>query len=89
MVGRSMRDAVIEPARASLNPHLREAQERARGAGAVGTFLGGSGPCVIAVYDMNRVNGNDIAAAMRRVYADHGLESETWVTTWGEGCRRV
>lgn len=89
LIGRSMMDAVVEPVRASLNPHLREAQNAARGAGAAGVFLGGSGPCVIAIYDMNKINGNDIAAAMRQVYADHGLASDTWVTTWGEGCRRL
>ncbi len=89
LVGRSMMDAVIEPARAPLNHHLAEAESAARAAGASGVFLGGSGPCVIAVYDMDKRDGQGIAGAVREVYARHGLASDTWVTTWGEGCRRI
>lgn len=89
LVGRSMSDQVIEPARAPLNPGLREAEAAALGAGAAGSFLGGSGPCVIAVYDRKRADGEAIAEAVRNVYAANGVDSDTWVTTWGEGCRRI
>ncbi|MBI0583522.1 MAG: homoserine kinase [Methanomassiliicoccus sp.] len=89
LVGRSMADRVIEPARAKLNPHLKEAEAAAMDAGAAGAFLGGSGPCVIAVYDRKRIEGEGIAEAVRKVYEEHGLKSDNWVTTWGEGCRRV
>lgn len=89
LVGRSMKDIVIEPARAPLNPHLGEAEEAAMRAGASGSFLGGSGPCVIAIYDRDKVEGNSIAEAVRKVYEGHGIKSDSWVTTWGEGCRRT
>ena len=89
LVGRSMMDVIIEPARARLNPHIKEAEAAAMKAGAVGAFLGGSGPCAIAVYDRDKVDGNGIAEAVQKVYGGHGYKSETWVTTWGEGCRRV
>jgi homoserine kinase len=89
LVGRSMADQVIEPARAPLNPNLKEAEAAARAAGAAGSFLGGSGPCVIAIYDRKRADGEAIAEAVREVYSDNGVKSDTWVTTWGEGCRRL
>lgn len=89
LIGRSMKDVVIEPARAPLNHHLQEAESAAKDAGAAGVFLGGSGPCVIAIYDLELREGRDIAAAVRDVYGRHGINSDTWVTTWGDGCRRV
>jgi homoserine kinase len=89
LIGRSMGDRVIEPARAPLNPHLGEAEVAAREAGAAGAFLGGSGPCVIAIYDRKKVDGEEIAAAVRGVYRQHDVQSDQWVTTWGEGCRRL
>jgi homoserine kinase len=89
LVGRSMADQVVEPARAPLNPHLKEAEAAALKAGASGAFLGGSGPCVIAIYDRKKADGEGIAEAVRDVYSGNGLKSDTWVTTWGEGCRRL
>lgn len=88
LIGRSMRDVVIEPARAPLNPRLREAEAAATKAGAAGAFLGGSGPCVIAVYDMAKNDGKGIAEAVRDIYVNDGIKCDTWVTTWGQGCRR-
>ena len=84
-----MADQVVEPARAPLNPHLKEAETAALKAGASGAFLGGSGPCVIAIYDRKKADGEGIAEAVRDVYSGNGIKSDTWVTTWGEGCRRL
>jgi homoserine kinase len=89
LIGRSMADQVVEPARAPLNPHLKEAEAAAMEAGAAGSFLGGSGPCVIAIYDRKKAEGEAIAEAVREVYLRNGIKSDTWVTTWGEGCRRL
>lgn len=90
LIGKSMSDIVIEPARAKLNPGLNEAKDAALSAGAAGSFLGGSGPCVIAVYDMSLVNGEDIMEAMLGSYERAKIDvDKSWVTTWGEGCRSV
>jgi len=89
LIGDSMRDLVIEPARAVLNPHLMEAEKAALDAGASGAFLGGSGPCVIAVYDKDRVRGQAVEAAVRAVYEGHSIKCNTWVTSPGPGCRRI
>ena len=89
LIGDSMRDIVIEPARASLNPHIIEAEQAARDAGAAGAFLGGSGPCLIAIFDRSITNGDAIASAVREVYTSNNIEVNTWITRAGQGCRRL
>lgn len=89
LIGDSMKDVVVEPARASLNPYLLEAEKAAMGAGAAGAFLGGSGPCMIAIYDRSAGDGKAIAAAVRDVYGSNGVRSDTWITHAGPGCRRL
>ncbi|WP_400259708.1 homoserine kinase [Candidatus Methanomassiliicoccus intestinalis] len=90
LIGKSMSDVVIEPARAKLNPGLNEAKEAAIEAGAAGAFLGGSGPCVIAAYDLTYVDGQTILEAMLGSYERAKIAiDKTWITTWGEGCRSL
>lgn len=89
LIGRSMMDVIIEPARARLNPHLKEAEIAAVKSGASGAFLGGSGPCVISVFDKSRSDGNAIVEAVKKVYSSNGIVSEAWITSPGAGCREV
>ncbi len=88
LMARSLKDAVIEPARAPLVPHLRDAEQAALRAGAFASFLGGSGPCVASFFDKDRTDGRIIAEAVQDVYRYHGIDCAAWVTCWGEGCRR-
>ncbi|HVO77374.1 MAG TPA: homoserine kinase [Methanomassiliicoccales archaeon] len=88
LIGRSIGDAVAEPSRAKLVPHLGKAEKVAREAGAVAAFLGGSGPCIAALFDRETADGRIIAENVRRAYEEEGVGSEAWVTTWGKGCRR-
>jgi homoserine kinase len=89
LIARSIDDIIIEPARAPLVPHLKSAERAAMNAGAIASFLGGSGPCIAAFYDTDKVNGIDIAAAVQKFYEGHGVECFCWVTGWGEGCSVV
>ena len=89
MIARSIHDVIVEPARAPLVPFLKEAERTAIEAGAFASFLGGSGPCIAAFFDMDRTDGMQIAGAMQRFYEGHGVECFCWVTTWGEGCKLV
>jgi homoserine kinase len=89
LIARSAQDAVFEPARTKLVPHLKEAEAAAVKAGAVCSFLGGSGPCVISFYKRSEGNGDAIAAAVKKVYADGKMKCDTWVTTWGSGCKEI
>lgn len=89
LIGRSMKDVVIEPARAHLIPHLEEAKALAIKSGATGSFLAGSGPCIAAVFNKQSTDGKEIAESLRRLYEDNGIGCKSWVTAPGDGCRRI
>ncbi|OPY32493.1 MAG: Homoserine kinase [Methanomassiliicoccales archaeon PtaU1.Bin124] len=88
LVARSVKDRIIEPARTPLIPHLQEAEEAAKRAGAMASFLGGSGPCICSFYDLDKVDGSVVGTAVQNLYENRGIECLCWVTTWGEGCRK-
>ena len=89
LIGRSVKDAVFEPARAHLVPHLKEAESVAMSHGALVSFLGGSGPCIISFYDKGSHDGIQIADSIKSLYAENGMKCDTWVTECGSGCRRI
>jgi len=89
LIGRSIHDIIVEPARAPLVPFLKDAEKAAIGAGAFASFLGGSGPCIAAFFDRSKVDGLCIARAVQKFYEGHGVECFCWNTTWGAGCERV
>lgn len=88
LIGRSVKDAVFEPARTKLVPHLKDAEKAALSAGAKASFLGGSGPCIISFFKKSEMDGRNIADAVKSVYDKNNMLCDTWVTTWGAGCRR-
>ena len=89
LIGRSINDIIVEPARAPLVPFLKDAEKAAVDAGAFASFLGGSGPCIAAFFDRGKVDGLVIARAVQKFYEGHGVECFCWNTTWGTGCNRV
>ncbi|MDR1404726.1 MAG: homoserine kinase [Candidatus Methanoplasma sp.] len=89
MISRSVKDAVFEPARTKLVPHLKEAEKEALSNGALVSFLGGSGPCIMSFYDGNTNLGNTIAESVKAVYSKNNIKCDTWVTRPGIGCRRI
>lgn len=89
LIKRSIQDLVSEPNRKKLVPHLEEAKEAAISSGALASFLGGSGPCIMSFYDKNIGDGDLIANKVKSVYTRAGIECETWVTVCSKGCRRI
>ena len=89
LIGRSVSDVIVEPVRAPLVPHLKEAEEAAMKAGALASFLGGSGPCVASFFDLSLSDGRAIGEAVGRVFESKGVKVDVWVDGWGKGCRRV
>ena len=89
LIGRSVADMVFEPARAPLVPHLKEAEKAAMNHGAIVSFLGGSGPCVMSFYDKSTHKGEVIAESVRKVFNDNNMKCDIWVTDCGTGCRRL
>jgi homoserine kinase len=70
LIGRALEDHVAEPLRAALVPGFRQVQAAARGAGALGCSLSGSGPSIFALctspVDAERV-ADAMAAALREL----------------------
>ncbi|NLU45634.1 MAG: homoserine kinase [Euryarchaeota archaeon] len=89
LIGRSVKDIIVEPARTHLVPLLKQAEDTAMSHGALTSFLGGSGPCVITFYNKKTHDGGIIAAAIADLYDKNGIGCETWITECGEGCRRI
>lgn len=81
MVGRGMRDALVEPVRAELVSGYRAVREAALGAGALGVALSGAGPSVVAICEV----GDAAASAMECAFAEHGVAAEGFVTEPGNG----
>lgn len=89
LIGRSIQDLISEPNRAHLVPHIKEAESAAMSHGALASFLGGSGPCIMSFYDKNTHDGNIIAESVKSVFTQADIGCKTWVTDCGEGCRRI
>ena len=89
LLGRSVKDAVFEPARNHLIPHLSEAKSAALSHGAKASFLGGSGPCVISFFDSDQFTGESIAEAVCSVFRENGIACQSWITVSGSGCKEV
>ncbi len=79
LMGRSLRDVIIEPQRASLIPHFYEVQAAAMSAGALGCSISGAGPSMIAL-----CRGKDTAAlvgaAMQSVFAAANIAHKLYLS---------
>lgn len=85
VIGQSMIDEIVEPARASLIPGYSKVKENALKAGALGVTISGAGPTMIAM--VNRKNGDatKIALAMRDGFKSAGFDSNAFATRPGKG----
>ena len=89
LIGRSIGDVAIEPARRKLVPHIEEAERAAMENGAISSCIGGSGPSILSLFDKQKTDGKAIAEAVGKVYSDNGMGCDTWITNCGLGCRRI
>jgi homoserine kinase len=88
LIGRSLVDLFAEPTRAPLIPGFETARSVALSAGALALAISGSGPSVFAWAD--RSAGKRVEAAICGVFADGGLETDSWVGPIGkQGARLV
>lgn len=76
LLARSMRDAVVTPARVKLIPGSLDAIGAALDAGALGSSISGAGPSLFALCRSARV-AEDAARAMSEAFARAGLASTT------------
>lgn len=89
LIGRSLGDYIVEPARAALIPGLAEARARALAAGAIGGGISGSGPSIFML-NKTEETARAVGAAMGSLFAELGIEFNIYVGPVGtEGARVV
>jgi homoserine kinase len=78
LIGRSMDDYIVEPARLPLIPGLAEARKRALAAGSIGGGISGSGPSIFML-NKSEATAQAVGEAMGGVFAELGIEFNTYV----------
>jgi len=79
LVGRSLRDEIIEPQRAAMIPGFYDVQEAAMLQGALGCSISGAGPSVFALC-ANSLVAENASVAMQQAFAKHHLESRIYLS---------
>ncbi|MGD6809713.1 MAG: homoserine kinase [Candidatus Bathyarchaeia archaeon] len=89
IIGQSMVDDIVEPARASLVPGYSKVKENALNAGALGVTISGAGPAMIAIVNKNKGDTAKVAAAMHEGFLSAGYDSNAFATKPGKGAYLV
>jgi homoserine kinase len=88
LIGRSLRDLIVEPHRAALVPGFDDVQAAAMDAGALGCSLSGAGPTVFAWCEGTPQAGR-VREAMVAAFAEHNVPTEAWTSRIPEQGARV
>jgi homoserine kinase len=85
LIGKSMSDAIVEPARAFMIPGYQKVRERALKAGACGVAISGAGPAMMAIVNINNTDAPKVAKAMEEGFKSAGISAYTFCTKPGKG----
>ena len=86
LIGRTLRDVVIEPQRAAAVPCFESVKEAAVRGGALGCSLSGSGPSIFALCEEHKAL--NLATAMEQACLALGIDCQSWVSPLdAEGAR--
>ena len=85
LIGNSMSDAVVEPARIFLIPGYEKVKSNALKAGACGVAISGAGPAMIGIVNRRKADATKIARAMKEGFESVGLEATAYNTKPGKG----
>ncbi|MCW4023860.1 MAG: homoserine kinase [Candidatus Bathyarchaeota archaeon] len=85
LIGQSMDDAIVEPARASLIPGYQKIRENALAAGACGVAISGAGPSMLAIVNSKKVDAQKVAQALKEGFGSAGCDSTAFATKPGKG----
>lgn len=80
LIGRALRDLIVEPHRAELVPGFADVQRAALEAGALGCSLSGAGPTLFAWCD-GSPSAEAVRKAMREAFSKHDVATESWIST--------
>lgn len=75
LVGRSLKDVIIEPQRAVLIPNFHQVQSAAMEAGALGCSISGAGPSIFALCN-SPSTAQEIGSAMQGIFSKNNIISE-------------
>ena len=84
LIGNSIKDVIVEPARKHMIPGFSKVKENAIKAGALGVTISGAGPSVIA-FSKNTANLKKISLAMSRGFATANTKCQTVVCKPSKG----
>ena len=84
LIGNSIRDVIVEPARKHMIPGFSKVKENAIKAGALGVTISGAGPSVIA-FSKNTANLKKISLAMSRGFASKNTKCQTVICKPSKG----
>ncbi len=87
LIGRSLRDLIVEPHRASLVPGFADVQAAAMETGALGCSLSGAGPTLFAWAEEE--DAPSVRGAMIDAFTRHDVTTEAWISTIPEQGARV
>jgi homoserine kinase len=85
LIGKSMSDAVVEPARAFMIPGYQKVRERTLKAGACGVAISGAGPAMMGIVNSNKSDVSKVAKAMEEGFDSAGVSASTFCTKPGKG----
>ena len=87
LIGRALRDLIVEPHRAPLVPGFDDVQAAAMNAGALGCSLSGAGPTLFAWCDADEAPA--VREAMETAFRAHEVPTEAWISPIPEQGARV
>jgi homoserine kinase len=79
LMGKTLRDVIIEPQRSSAVPCFAAVKEAAEKGGALGFSLSGSGPSMFALCESNAAS--NIAIAMEQACRSFGIDCQSYVSS--------
>ena len=87
LIGSSIKDVIVEPARQHMIPGFTKVKQNALKAGALGVTISGAGPSVIA-FSKSSANLKKISLAMSRGFASKKIKSQTIICKPSKGASR-
>ena len=84
LIGNSIKDVIVEPARQHMIPGFAKVKENAIKAGALGVTISGAGPSVIA-FSKSSANLKNICLAMSKGFADANTKCQTVICKPSKG----
>lgn len=85
IIGESMFDNIVEPARAFLIPGYKKVRDMAIKSGALGVAISGAGPSMIALSDKTKKDSGKIGEQMVAAFKNEGIKAKYYVTKVGDG----